>query len=157
MKLNTKLRGALIALVGVFVLAVAGMIVSAHSENGTTDQHDELEQTLARMESMGLNTVGVSMREVFGNEYPQAVAVCPGETEREVEEQYGVDASDLHLGDHEVPENTNYLLLGKAPKGQRFVQFSRDHVDFCAQKPRPFRTQVPSLFVHDSGTWYFVR
>lgn len=133
MRLSTTGR-YIVAIVVVAWIAVLALLISLRPTGGETrfDAAGSLEQAVAAAEDQGLEIVGLSPQDLYGDEWIAATVVCPNATAEGIEGNLEADASELELGSGGVPEDTNYLLLRSVDGGQAFDRIDRGDVDLCS-------------------------
>lgn len=123
----------IVAAVVVAWIAVLALIIALRPTGTETrfEAAGALEQAVAGMDEDGLNVVGLSPGDIYGEEWIAAAVVCPFATEQGIAQTYEADASELNLGTEGVPEDTNYLLLRDSEGGQAFDRIDRSEIDLC--------------------------
>ncbi|QGU03804.1 hypothetical protein [Corynebacterium comes] len=133
MRLSTTGR-YIVAIVIVAWIAVLALLISMRPMASETrfDTAGSLEQAVAAADAQGLNIVGLSPQDLYGEEWIAAAVVCPFTSAEGIATNFEADASELELGSGGVPEDTNYLLLRSADGGQAFDRIERSDVDLCS-------------------------
>jgi hypothetical protein len=125
----------LIAIVLVAWIGVLALLIAMRTTTGAETRFDTagaLEQAVGAVDAQGLNIVGLSPQDLYGDEWVAAAVVCPYATAQGITENFEADATELELGSAGVPEDTNYLLLRSADGGQAFDRIARADVDLCS-------------------------
>ena len=132
MRLSTTGR-YIVAIAIVAWIAVLVLLISMRPTGSETrfDTAGSLEQAIAAADTQGLNIVGLSPQDLYGDEWIAAAVVCPYSTTQGIATNFEADAAELELDAAGVPEDTNYLLLRSADGGQAFDRIAREDVDLC--------------------------
>lgn len=132
MRLSTTGR-YIIAIVIVAWIAVLALLIAMRPMASETrfDTAGSLEQAVGAADTQGLNIVGLSPQDLYGEEWIAAAVVCPYSTTEGIAANFEADASELNLGADGVPEDTNYLLLRSGDGGQAFDRIDRADIDLC--------------------------
>ncbi|CAB0680794.1 hypothetical protein FRC0069_00456 [Corynebacterium diphtheriae] len=153
--MNKTAKGLLATLLIVFIAAVGAMIASAHAAVGTTNTEGKLETVLSRMSNNGLRITALSLADVYGPDWVAAAMICPGEDEKSIKDNYGVDPAQLHLKGTKVPDDVNYIVMANKEGGFTFEQFDRVEVDVCSTPVQGgFDTrQLVPFIKQENGGW----
>lgn len=125
----------LIAIVLVAWIGVLALLIGMRTTSGAETRFDTagaLEQAVGAVDAQGLNIVGLSPQDLYGEEWIAAAVICPFATTEGITQNLDVDATELELGSGGVPEDTNYLLLRSADGGQAFDRIARADIDLCS-------------------------
>lgn len=155
MSLPKPLKALAAALIVLFLLLVAGMIVAAHRSADTPLEGKRLEATLESMESKNISAVGLAMADLYGTEWTQGISICSGMTVEQIE-KVGADTDLFMLEDRMIPEDTNYIVLANNDGEFKAIKLDTDKVDLCRFPGRPTRVDPLSLapFFRQDQTWY---
>lgn len=152
--MNATLKTLVGAIAAIWIVLLAGMVVLAPATSSESRfAHGGLERTVAEVGGLGLNATAIAPADVYGEDFAFAAFVCPGLTQEDVTELYGVDASALDLVG-EVPADQNYLMLIRENGTAEFDAMEREAVDLCTAPtyPLPATALVP-LGKTEQGGW----
>lgn len=134
MRLSKISQGIIAAVIIVWVICLAALVVNAAGKNNVDfPAQGALERNVAALDEQGLQIAALSMADIYGEEYVAAGFICPGDTTESIAEGLDVDAAELELGAEGVPAGTSYLMLRTAEGDTRFDEVDIAAVDFCAQ------------------------
>ncbi|MDO5454935.1 MAG: hypothetical protein Q4F37_08090 [Corynebacterium sp.] len=152
--MNATLKTLVGAIAAIWIVLLAGMVILAQGNPSETRFADGgLEGTVAEVEDLNLTATAVAPADVYGEEFAFAAFICPGMTEQDISEFYGVDASALEL-DGAVPQDLNYLMLVRQDGTTEYDAIARDAIDLCTAQtyPVPANALVP-LAQTEQGGW----
>ncbi len=132
MQLSKKVVGIVVAILVLWVAALAGLIVNAAMASSDFDRAGALEYTVEGFDEQGLTISAVSPADIYGEEWIAGAIVCPRQTAEDVAATFEIDSADLEeMGDGEIPDDTNYLLLRDMDGKVALDRIDRANVDLC--------------------------
>lgn len=134
MSLSSKAKGIVAAIIAVWIVAMAGIVALAASNNDdkTFPTAGALEQTVATFDQQGLNISAVALSDIYGEEYVSAAILCEGTPTAALEQSIGVDLAELNLDESGVPAGVSYLALANQSGEIVFDKIDRANLDLCA-------------------------
>lgn len=134
MSLSSKAKGIVAAIIAVWIVAMAGIVALAASNNAdkTFPTAGALEQTVATFDQQGLNISAVALSDIYGEEYVSAAILCEGTPTAALEQSIGVDLVELNLDESGVPAGVSYLALANQSGEIVFDKIDRANLDLCA-------------------------
>lgn len=134
MSLSNKAKGIVAAIVVIWIVAMAGMVAIAASNNAdrTFATAGALESTIAGIDAQGLNVTAVALADIYGEDYVSAAILCEGTPTAELEAAYGVDLSGLNLDESGIPAGSSYIALQNQDGQIDYDKIDRANIDLCA-------------------------
>ncbi|MFP7365800.1 hypothetical protein SFC07_08525 [Corynebacterium callunae] len=134
MSLSNKAKGIVAAIVVIWIVAMAGMVAIAASNNAdrTFAAAGALESTIAGIDAQGLNVTAVALADIYGEDYVSAAILCEGTPTAELEAAYGVDLSGLNLDESGIPAGSSYIALQNQDGQIDYDKIDRANIDLCA-------------------------
>ena len=133
MHLSKKSLGIVAAISLVWLIVLAGMVATTASQDPRLARAGALEHTVGAFDRQGLNLAAVSVADIYGEEWIAGAFACPRQTPEAIGAQLDIDPTELDLlGDRDVPEDTNYLILRSMDGEVALDPIDRSIVDLCA-------------------------
>ncbi len=133
MHLSKKSLGIVAAISLVWLIVLAGMVATTASQDPRLARAGALEHTVGAFDRQGLNLAAVSVADIYGEEWIAGAFACPRQTPEAIGAQLDIDPTELDLlGDRDVPDDTNYLILRSMDGEVALDPIDRSIVDLCA-------------------------
>lgn len=157
MRLSKKVLGFVVAILVVWVVVLAGLVYNAASSDARFDRAGALEHTVEVLDEQGLTISAISPADVYGEEWIAGAILCSRQTAAGIAETFDdVEQGQLgELGDGEIPDDTNYLMLRSADGDLALDPIDRAVLDLCQVPLQGYfdtRSMMP-VAKTETGAW----
>ncbi|QPK79610.1 hypothetical protein G7Y31_02550 [Corynebacterium lizhenjunii] len=141
--------------IGVFAVALFAMAAVAATRPAAPVARG-LGSALESIDSSNMNTAGLAIMDIYGEQWRGFSTICSGMTPDDIEKLFQVRAADLGI-DGTVGEDKNYLLAINDKQQYYAEELNRNQVDLCPSgQPLPVTDAAAIVpFVKaENGTWF---
>lgn len=158
MQIGEKTKAVIAFGIAVAIIIFAALVANAALNQDTVaEKTGKLDAALKSADAQDLNVTAVSLADIYGTDYVDAITVCAGTPVANLE-QAGVPVEKMRLSGETVPLAYNYIALAKQDGTVDFDRFAVKDVNLCPQgriSQVPPQGLAPFVKSPDSGEWMF--